>query len=234
MFPFFLWLSHSNASSHSFIHRAVTTIHLVQQSRSTMPFLRPSRDGFEEYQVYQYKHIAHVYPHYHPEMVPDISAAHTTQKDPTSHHQLRSSCMLVALVQNGTTPNAIAFAHKGCRNELPMMIAAEQHGYSIGHRTSSGHLQLQSVGFNYMGAVGPVRYLQFVRLWDLPQSPLIGFIVTNPQLSVFDPGAQALPWCILHRLSPQQEANYLVRMSRTPSHLPPDRDVPRIDQLSSL
>jgi len=195
-----------------------------------MPFLRPM-SPFEEYQAYQYKHIAHVFPHYHDHRVPDVSNGTHHMKDPTSHHQLRSSCMLVALVTQGNTPNAVAFAHKGLRNELPITIAAEQHGYSIGHRTTSGHLQLQGVGFNYMGESGKVRHLKFVRLWDAPESPMVGYLVANAQLSVFDPAAKAWPWCILHRLSPQQEARYLQEMARTPSSLRPGRNV---DELSNL
>ena len=132
---------------------------------------RQARQGEEYHQVFRYVHIqGRVYPHYHPHRVPDIPYGHTTQKDPTSHHQLRSSCMLVALVQNGTTQDAIHFAHKGFQAELPMVIAAEQHGYSIGHRTPSGQLQLQAVGFNYMGASGHLRHLKFIRLTNSPVS----------------------------------------------------------------
>ena len=142
--------------------------------------------------------------------------------------------MLVALVQNGTTQDAIHFAHKGFQAELPMVIAAEQHGYSIGHRTPSGQLQLQAVGFNYMGASGHLRHLKFIRLSNSPHSPLVGFIVMDPNLDVFDPRAGACVWCVLLRLPPQAEANYMVVLTTLPSTLPPGRALPREDFFSSL
>ena len=169
-----------------------------------MPFLRQCAPG-EEYQCYHYSHIADVQQPYE-----DMEIG-----DPTSSLQFRSPNVLTVLLSQHTTENSVCFTHRGIRNEFPRSIAAPCHGYARGKRYPNMSLEITAVGFHFLGPFHNLRHLKFVRVFRGSQpSPMIGFLVDERDLlkPLWRSEVKPLPWCIITRLKPEEEANHLNKL----------------------